>query len=313
MGAGREYQSDACREQRHVGVGAATELEMLVPRSGGPAATSIVLALPVEDCGTSTKEYGSAIGLIRSSGWLAAHPAVAIATPAFSTTPWFGDNPASSGGPRVRQESYLTEVICPYLLGGAHGLPIARNATVSLLGFSKSGWGSFSLLLRNEKTFARAALWDAPTMLGADYCAWLRDHDKGKPQDLWGMMEVFGDCETWRKYSPIEIVERGGRDVVQRFAAASAGAGDAPRIWLGGQHYFGPMCASSSDGTQPGFPFNHTVDFHAALTARSIAHAYDDSLDPGRHEWSWLWMQPALEFLLAPPRGAREGGEEDLE
>ena len=172
----------------------------------------------------------------------------------------------------------MTEVIVPYLLSGAHNLPISANATVSLLGFSKSGWGSFSLLLRNEKVFTRAALWDAPTMLGEDYCVWLRDHTS-KPQDQWAMMEVFGDCETWGKYSPIEIVKQGG-DGLLPFAD---GITAAPRIWLGGQHYFGSMSGSKSDSTQPGLPFNHTVDFHAALGAHGVAHTFDDSLDPGKH------------------------------
>lgn len=79
------YQSGSCREP-HAGAGeAATALRVLMP-SAGALATTIVLALPVEDCGTETARYGSAIDLIRKSGWLAAHPNVAIATPAFSTT-----------------------------------------------------------------------------------------------------------------------------------------------------------------------------------------------------------------------------------
>jgi hypothetical protein len=31
-----------------------------------------------------------------------------------------------------------------------------------LLGFSKSGWGAFALLLRHPATFGRAVAWDAP-------------------------------------------------------------------------------------------------------------------------------------------------------
>ena len=29
-----------------------------------------------------------------------------------------------------------------------------------------------------------------------------------------------------------------------------------------------------------------------------MGHAYDDDLDPGRHEWSWQWLGPALDSLL---------------
>jgi hypothetical protein len=34
-----------------------------------------------------------------------------------------------------------------------------------LLGFSKSGWGAFSLLLRHPDLFGKAAAWDAPLLM----------------------------------------------------------------------------------------------------------------------------------------------------
>ena len=40
--------------------------------------------------------------------------------------------------------------------------PVQKNAAGRLLiGFSKSGWGAATLLLRNPSTFHRAAVWDA--------------------------------------------------------------------------------------------------------------------------------------------------------
>lgn len=41
------------------------------------------------------------------------------------------------------------------------------------------------------------ALWDAPTMLGGDYCTWLIDH-RSQPLDLWAMMEVFVSSQATR-------------------------------------------------------------------------------------------------------------------
>ena len=276
------FQSDTCRDSSHAGP--STQLEILLPLSTSEA-TTLVLALPVGDCGTSTEEYGSAIALIRKNKWLDAHPEFAVATMAFSTTPWFADKPANGSAEPVLQESYILKVVLPYLLNtlAVNGTrPIASTANVSLVGFSKSGWGSFSLLARNPRVFDKAAIWDSPTMLSTAYCEWLCDHQCCDHQ--WNMMQVFGDCETWSTHSPIEIVGRGGAAALDN------------RLWLAGQHYFGNM-SGQSRRQGPGWPFSHTVDFHAALMKQLVAHEYNDRLDPGKHEWLWLWLEPALDFL----------------
>ena len=278
------FQSDKCRGAEHGAdyAGLSTQLEILLPSSTAEA-TTLVLALPVGDCGTSTKEYGSAIALIRKNKWLDAHPGFAVATMAFSTTPWFADRPANGSAAPVLQESYVLKVVLPYLLNrlAVNGKrPIASTANVSLVGFSKSGWGSFSLLARNPHVFSKAAMWDSPAMLSAAYCKWLNSSDQ------WNMMEVFGDCDNWSAHSPIEIVRRGGAAALNN------------RLWLAGQHYFGPMCGTRGNMSgPPGTPFSHTVDFHAELTKQSVLHVYNDKLDPGKHEWAWLWLEPALTFL----------------
>lgn len=254
------------------------KLEILVPNESGSGRTvAIVLALPVEAGGTSTRQYGSAIQLIQAAGWHTKNN-VAIVTPAFSTTPWFADKAANTTNVPVRQESYLLQVLLPYLRGRALG-QITLAGPISLVGFSKSGWGAFSLIARNPTVFHRAALWDAPTMLSAEFCQWLQG-------DMWGMMANFGDCQTWKANSPVELVRAG------------AGAAISGRLWLGGQHYFGNMCSAHSCAQAPGAPFNHTVQFHQLLVNHSVSHLFDDTLDPGRHEWSWLWLRPAMDSLL---------------
>ena len=47
----------------------------------------------------------------------------------------------------------------------------------------------------------------------------------------------------------------------------------------------------------PGSPFNHSADIHLRLDQHSVAHRYNDSLDPGHHEWSTVWMAPMLDWL----------------
>ncbi len=77
--------------------------------------------------------------------------------PAFEQMPWYADHPSN---PRDRQESHLLKAVLPFI---ERSYPARREASGRLLvGFSKSGWGTFSLLLRHPDTFGRAASWDAP-------------------------------------------------------------------------------------------------------------------------------------------------------
>ena len=272
------------------------KLQILLPSGKNPTAApvrGIVLALPVEAGGTSTKQYGSCIGIIRQHGWATASN-MAVVTPAFSTTPWFADRGGNSTLPAVRQESYIVDVIVPWLRSGGNGsLPSLRvsaaSSPLSLIGFSKSGWGAFTLWARNPEVFSHgAAMWDTPSMLSEKFCDWLLLNKGG---NLWDMMQVMGNCSTWGRYSPFEIVSRG-------LTPPSPEVG-RPKLWLGGQHYFGAMAATAPKGKSqpPGSPFSHTVDFHALLQRHSVLHEFNDNLDPGKHEWSWVWMARALEFL----------------
>jgi enterochelin esterase-like enzyme len=62
-----------------------------------------------------------------------------------------------------------------------------------LLGFSKSGWGAWTLLLRHPERFAKAAAWDAPLMLDAP----------GK----YGSGPIFGTPENFERYRLTRLVE----------------------------------------------------------------------------------------------------------
>ena len=93
--------------------------------------------------------------------------------PVFDTTPWYGDNPLNS---KIRHESYLLKVVLP-LVEQKYPVISGRRGRM-LLGFSKSGWGAFSLLLRHPDIFGKAAAWDAPMMV-----EWPGN---------WGIAEQFG-------------------------------------------------------------------------------------------------------------------------
>ena len=63
-----------------------------------------------------------------------------------------------------------------------------------LVGFSKSGWGAFTLLLRNPDLFAAAAAFDAPLAL-----------DKPGP---FGTGPIFGGRENFEKYRVEKLLKK---------------------------------------------------------------------------------------------------------
>jgi hypothetical protein len=130
-------------------------VRMLVPRTlDPPASRRIIFVLPVEP-GLGAR-FGDGLQTIRR---LDAHNRfgfVAVA-PTFSDWPWYADHPTNAA---LRQESHMLRVVVPLVQRLYPHEPLRRG----LLGFSKSGWGAFSLLLRSPDAFGAAVAWDAPLM-----------------------------------------------------------------------------------------------------------------------------------------------------
>lgn len=105
---------------------------------------------------------------------------VIVAYPTFSHLPWYCDHPTDPG---IRQETYFLKVVVPFV-ERAYPARAERDARL-LLGFSKSGWGAWSLLLRNSEVFGKAAAWDSPMMM-----------EKG----LYGMAAIAGTQENFERH-----------------------------------------------------------------------------------------------------------------
>jgi S-formylglutathione hydrolase FrmB len=82
-----------------------------------------------------------------------------------------------------------------------------------LLGFSKSGWGAFTLLLRNPDVFAKAVAWDAPVMMAQP--------------NKYGMEPIFGTQENFEKYQVSKLL-----------ATRAKNLGKEPRLMLLGHANF---------------------------------------------------------------------------
>lgn len=132
---------------------------------------------------------------------------VIIVYPTFSHLPWYCDHPTDPG---IRQESYFLKVVVPFI-ERAYPARAGRDARL-LLGFSKSGWGAWSLLLRSPDTFGKAVAWDSPMMM-----------EKG----LYGMAAIAGTPENFERHRIPNLLREHGKSL-----------GSEPRLLLMGYDNF---------------------------------------------------------------------------
>jgi S-formylglutathione hydrolase FrmB len=164
-----------------------SQIDVLLPDSL-PAArlcpTLYVLPALVEE----EAALGDGLGEIERLGLHNRYNVVSV-RPRYNAVPWYADHPADPG---LRQERHLLDAVLPFV---ERELPVASDpARRFLVGFSKSGWGAYSLLLRHPGLFGRAAAWDAPLM-------------QDRP-DRWGMPEVFATQENFECYRIAALLER---------------------------------------------------------------------------------------------------------
>ena len=156
-----------------------TKIKVLLPRVLDKITRYRVLyVLPVEPLGEM--KWGDGLWEIQKNELQDKYGLICV-QPTFAQTPWYADHPTN---PRIRQESYFLNVVVPFIdrtyptLAGKEGR--------LLLGFSKSGCGAFSLLLRHPDVFGKAAAWDAPLMM--------------ERPNKYGMAEIFGTQENFEHY-----------------------------------------------------------------------------------------------------------------
>jgi enterochelin esterase-like enzyme len=111
--------------------------------------------------------------------------------PTFSDWPWYVDHDSDPG---IRQISYVARDVVP--LVDAHYSTTGLASDRQLLGFSKSGWGAFALLLLHPETFGKAVAWDSPLN-------WTEPSERAAP--------IFGSQENFKRYSIVELIRTRGR------------------------------------------------------------------------------------------------------
>jgi len=235
-------------------LGEPSTVRVLLPTRVEPGQTLRTLyVLPVE--GGVGGPHGDGLAVVRDADAHNRYGLICVSM-SFDTVPWYG---AHAEDPKIRHEAFIKEALVPAIEQRfpATGEPSDRL----LLGFSKSGWGAVSLLLRSPDFFGSACAWDAPLMMTED--------------DLkWGSRRHFGTPEQAAGYVPLSLVPK----------AAAALAEGPPRLAVFGRDLFG----------------RHTRQFHALLEKHGIPHRYDAALR-FKHRWDSGWVPVALERWLGDP------------
>ncbi len=163
-----------------------TEIQVLLPaRLEKDRKYPVVYVLPVEP-GTEQR-FGNGLREVQKLDLADKHGLIFV-QPTFAQMPWYVDHPRDKA---VRQETYFLTVVVPFI---DKQYPVVTEAKGRLLlGFSKSGWGAFSLLLRHPDMFARASAWDAPLNLV-------------KP--AFGLGDIVGTQEHFEQYQLAKALER---------------------------------------------------------------------------------------------------------
>lgn len=164
-----------------------TRIRVLLPTDLDRAKSYRVLyVLPVE--AKDGSRYGDGLKEIKKHNLHNKHQLICVA-PTFSHLPWYADHPSNA---EIRQEAYFLDVVAPYV---ERAYPARKERSGRLLvGFSKSGWGAFSLLLRHSDKFEAAAAWDAPLM-------------KAEPNQF-GMGPIFGSQANFENYQIATLFEK---------------------------------------------------------------------------------------------------------
>lgn len=232
----------------------ATRLRVLLPDSYDPSRTyRTVYVLPVEPGNAAV--YGDGLNTVRQANLQNVHDTVFVA-PSFTDMPWYADHARNV---RLRQESHLIQTVIPFVEAR---YAVDRTAAGRLLlGFSKSGYGAVSLLLRRPDLFGRASAWDSPLAMA-------------NPATGYGYLGILGTRANFAANYQITTL-------LQRQAAAFVGG--PPRILLGGWGYQ--------------FTRRDHATVSRLMTQLQIPHLYDMGRQRS-HVWNSGWLPGAVGQLL---------------
>lgn len=156
-----------------------TKIKVLLPgKFDKNARYPVLYVLPVEPL--DGRQWGDGLREVQKHDLDNKYNVICV-QPTFSALPWYADHPTDT---KLRQESYFLKVVVPFV--DRQYPTLGKKEGRLLLGFSKSGNGAFSLLLRHPELFGKAVAWDAPLMM--------------ERPDKYGMAEIFGTQENFERH-----------------------------------------------------------------------------------------------------------------
>jgi hypothetical protein len=229
-------------------------LRVLPPSNPAPGvAHNFIYALPVE--GGLGTTFGDGLDTIQSLN-LQNQYNLTVIEPTFGIDPWYADNPLASTS---QEDTFMANDLQPWVTAN-----LATSGTEQhwLIGFSKSGIGGQTLILRHPDKFTLAASWDFPADMNA--------------------YDEYGSTNSGASYGTDANFQANYRLTPAFLAAHAAPFQASNRIWIGGYQFF------QQDMT----------DYAALLTAQGIKHTTEPptAMD---HSWDSGWVPIALAALHA--------------
>lgn len=229
-------------------------LRVLQPRTLAPGKRYPVIYLLPVNMGTAPL-FGDGLQEAARLRLADRHDAIFVA-PSFDR--WPIAFPDHATNPHIRYESYILNELLPLI---ETRYPAIRAPEGRLLvGFSNSGWGAFSLMLRHPEVFGRAASWEG-ALLNADHLS--------HPRHL----EVFGTDANYQTYTMSHLLRR----------RAEVLKGQRPRLILLGY--------SAEAGLE------NLEQIHRNMAELGIPHVYSATKRPA-HRWDSGWLEEAVTLLL---------------
>ncbi|MEQ9288031.1 MAG: alpha/beta hydrolase-fold protein [Cyclobacteriaceae bacterium] len=178
--------------------------------------------------------------------------------PGYTHLPWYADHSVDK---TKQDESHFLKTVLPFV---EKNYPTIREKEGRLLmGFSKSGWGALTLLLRNTETFYKAAGWDVGIRMDVNVpsdSAYVRAAD-----------HTFGDLGNFEKYR-VSTLLKNNKDKL----------GTTSRIF-----YYNTGGNRARGGAL----------IHNLMVELEIPHLY--IFEPKRkHRWDSGWIPEAVNFLV---------------
>ena len=217
----------------------------------------VLFVLPVHEDGNF--RHGDGLLEVKKLNAHSEHQLICVA-PAFSSESWYADHDQN---PAKLDESHFLKTVIPFV---ESNYPVRTDREGRLLiGFSKSGWGALTLLLRHPDKFHKAAAWDPGIRIDMGPS----DGDFDREQRI---RRDFGSDENFEKFRVSTLLKKRGKKL-----------GDETRLF-----YFN---CRGNRRTQGG------ARLHDLMVREGIPHRY--VVDAHRdHRWDSGWMPVALEFLV---------------